>query len=356
VEASTFDVGEVMRSQSSPRLSVVIATFNRRPILERLLRDLARQTVPPPSFEVVVVDDGSREPVRAACEALPLPYALRVIDQANAGAAAARQRGAEGARAELVLFLDDDMEVSDALLEAHLGAHADGARRAVLGPLRRPESHGRAPLFRRWHQTRLEQFYGAVRAGRVALRGWNLYSANLSLRRADLLAVGGFDARLSRSEDAELGMRLEHAGVAIALCDAAWAVNASDHTSVAAWRRDTEVYGATDVRIARKHGDRADASPWRYLASVNPLVPPVMVGAALVPPLSRALGAAAYAAGAALDRVGLEGPAMTGATLAYAIDYLRGVRTELGSGRALLADLARFVSSRGRGAAAGGER
>ncbi|HEX8822207.1 MAG TPA: glycosyltransferase, partial [Archangium sp.] len=45
-----------------PRLSVVVANYNRLDSIQRLLGQFARQTLPPSDFEVVVVDDGSREP------------------------------------------------------------------------------------------------------------------------------------------------------------------------------------------------------------------------------------------------------------------------------------------------------
>ncbi len=334
-----------MDRPTSPRLSVVVATYNRQQSLERLLGQLAEQTLAPDAFEVVVVDDGSRQPVRAALASLALSFPLHLEEQANAGAAAARQRGAGSARAEILVFLDDDMQVGPGFLDAHLAAHPPGSRSAVLGVLRAPTGAWQAPLFHRWHQTRLEEFYAAIRAGRLVPRGWHLYTGNLSLRRDDFLAVGGFDVGLGRSEDAELGMRLESAGVKFELSEEAWAINAGDHTDAALWRAGAVLYGATDVHIARKHPDRRDASVWRYLGKVNPLVPPVIVGAAMVPAFSRALASAIYAVATALDGAGLRRAAFVGTTLTYGLDYLRGYRGELGSAAALLGDLARYLAA-----------
>ena len=75
---------------SAPRLSLVVATFNRPDSLERLLRELAAQTLPKAEFEVVVVDDGSTPPVEARLRAHAAAYPLRVVTQANAGAADGR--------------------------------------------------------------------------------------------------------------------------------------------------------------------------------------------------------------------------------------------------------------------------
>ena len=121
-----------------PTLSVVVATYDRAALLEQLLGDLARQTLSPERFEVVVVDDGSREPVAPRLERLAPPFALRVETQKNAGAAAARHRGVLAARGELLVIVDDDMRVPPEFLEAHLRRHTPGSRKVILGWIRPP--------------------------------------------------------------------------------------------------------------------------------------------------------------------------------------------------------------------------
>src|SRR5450631_34137 len=79
------------------KVSVIMATYNRGPLLVRLLKQIALQTYPMGDLEVVIVDDGSKVPVAPVLEPLKkdLPYPLTVITQANAGAAAARQNAAK---------------------------------------------------------------------------------------------------------------------------------------------------------------------------------------------------------------------------------------------------------------------
>jgi serine acetyltransferase/GT2 family glycosyltransferase len=333
-----------MDSSRRPQASVVIATFNRGALLRRLLDDLAQQTLPAAEFEVVVVDDGSTQPVLPLLAPLAFPFALRVETQQNAGAAAARHRGVTAARAEIVVILDDDMQVEPAFLEAHLRAHPPGTRRAVLGAIRRPPDFEEMPLFERWHQKLLEGFAERAAGGEARLRGNELYTANLSFRREDYLAVGGFDRGLERSEDAELGLRLEAHGVEIGFADQAASVNGSDHTSLEKWRGRSVRYGAFDAVIARKHARVRHASPWRYFESVSPLAAPLLFGPSLLPPAARLAGSAAYAAAAAADRLGWRKLAYTGVGVTYGIDYFRGLRAELG-GLGMLVDLARYLRS-----------
>src|SRR5690242_3284266 len=91
--------------------SVVIATYNRHELLRRLLAQLDDQTLDPSHYEVVVVDDGSNDDVRAALGEYRPRYALRLERQPNAGASAARQRAVELATGAVVVVVDDDMQV-----------------------------------------------------------------------------------------------------------------------------------------------------------------------------------------------------------------------------------------------------
>jgi glycosyltransferase involved in cell wall biosynthesis len=89
-----------------PLVSVVIPTYNGGALLRAAVDSVLAQDYFAP-IEVVVVDDGSTQPVE------PLPADLgtrvvRLIRQPNAGTAAARNRGISAARGEYVAFLDHD--------------------------------------------------------------------------------------------------------------------------------------------------------------------------------------------------------------------------------------------------------
>lgn len=319
-----------------PELSVVMATYNRPLLLERLLGQFARQSLAPERFELVVVDDGSAEPVSARIDPGAYPFALRLLVQANAGAAAARHRGILAARAPLLVIVDDDMQVEPGFLAAHLAAHPAGSRRAVLGRIRAdPELH-EMPFFERWYAHRLDTLAEKVLSGRYTLHGSALYTGNVSLRRADYLAVGGFDPALRRSEDAELGLRLVESGVELAFSDEAVTLHGSDHTSEEVWLRRAFLYGVYDSRIGKKHPHLKDADPWRFLSKLRPAARPFVAAAAVAPSLTRPVSRAALAAVKAADAAGLEQLAFAGSAVVYSMEYFRGVREEAGSLRSAL--------------------
>jgi len=334
--------GEVKpRGAAGPKMSVVIATHNRPVLLRSLLQDLAVQSIDTGSYEVLVVDDGSAEPVAPLLKGHTPSCPLRVLRQDCSGAAAARHRGILEARGEIVLILDDDMHAGPELLAEHLLAHPPGSRRAVMGVILAPPDIHRMPLFERWHQKLLEAFAENASSGRIQLRGHHLYTANLSFRRVDYLAVGGFDRTLACSEDWELGLRLEKAGVEIAFSNKAATVNGSDHKSLASWRSRGFRYGQYEGSIARKHKNIPHASPWRHLESLSPITVPIMVAPALVPPFSYLLGTVSYALACGANRLGFERLAFGATGLTRALDYFRGLEADMG-GVSMLNDLLKF--------------
>ncbi len=333
-------------------ISVVIATYNRPALVERLLRQLATQRLSGRSFEVIVVDDGSSPPVARRLRALELPFTLKVVEQPNAGAAAARNAGAHAASGELLVFVDDDMQIGSDFLQQHLAPHLEGERVVVLGRIRGDPALASMPLFERWHQRLLDRLANDLGTGALQPQGCLLYSGNFSLRRSDYLEVGGFDVSLGHAEDTEFGMRLELAGVKFRFSEEAATLHGSDHTSLQKWRARAGRYGGFDLRISKKHPLLRDASPWHYLFELNPATVPLLMASLVNPEHGGRLATGIIYTALALDRLGLEKPALTGTTVTYALEYFRGARQEAGTLGASLDDLVRYVGRFEKGAGA----
>src|SRR5918999_1052279 len=93
----------------APRLSVVIASRNRRERLRQVLAGLADQRYPADRCEAVVVLDGSSDGSPEMVRGLELPYRVALFEQEHSGVATCRNRGAHEASHPVVLFLDDDV-------------------------------------------------------------------------------------------------------------------------------------------------------------------------------------------------------------------------------------------------------
>jgi len=315
--------------QDGPWISVVIATFNRQDLLRRLLVQLDEQSLEPARFEVIAVDDGSKEDTRAALADLRTRYDLRIERQENAGAAVARQRGVDLARGKIIVVVDDDMQVKPSFLERHLARHEDD-RTVALGRLRPDAKLAEMPLFERFYARVLAAKAEAFAAGDAQVRGHDVYTGNVSFPRALFLEAGGFDARFRALEDEELGIRLEKAGARFTFANDAESVHGSDWTSMAKWMERAYRDGVYQAKVSRKHPDHPESSPWRHLPSLNPVSRPFMALSLAAPSSTRLLAGAAIRTAAAFDKIGLEPVAIAGATFVYGLQYYRGVRQETG--------------------------
>jgi GT2 family glycosyltransferase len=236
-------------------ISVVVPTYQRRASVIRLCASLARQTVPAGEFELVVSIDGSDDGTGEALARTAAPYLLRTLWQPNRGRAAALNAGVLAATGELIVLLDDDMEPVPRFLTAHRRAHADGARRGVMGaaPM---NFDGLARPATRYVSAKFNGHLDNLRRPGYTRRLTDFYSGNFSIRREVLLAVGGFDEdfRIYGNEDLELSLRLTKAGVDIVYDPEALANQYTDK-DFAALARDSTAEGRTAVLFARKHPD-----------------------------------------------------------------------------------------------------
>jgi len=117
----------------TPSLSIVIPIYNEPAWIGRVVNDAraAIRAAPFSPVEFVIVDDGSDEPTRQVLDGIAAgDPTVRVVRQENAGRFAARRRGIEEARGELVLLLDSRVSLRpDALRFVADALEADPAKR-----------------------------------------------------------------------------------------------------------------------------------------------------------------------------------------------------------------------------------
>ena len=130
-----------------PRLSVIVPVYNAAPYLRDCVDSLLAQRVA--DYEVVLVDDGSKDGSGAICDELagkdPRVVALH---KENGGACSARNCGIDHARGEFIVFVDGDDLVTDEHLEHLMESDADmvvtglqkfGAKNGTEKPARRDD-------------------------------------------------------------------------------------------------------------------------------------------------------------------------------------------------------------------------
>jgi GT2 family glycosyltransferase len=234
------------------KISVIVATHDRRDVLARTLPTLLSQDFPTDEYEVVVVIDGSSDGTRELLDETKSNCALKVIEQSNRGLAAARNAGLKAVRGEVVLFIDDDLVCDPNLLREHLMLHDSGAPRVVSGSvLTSPESP-------RGLATDLEEEEGrSVQATNSDIEispDKGVVCANSSVGRELLVKVGGFDERfLFALEDVDLGLRLSKMGAQFMFCSNALAYQIYVKTVSQLVYNDAPWYGRSEVLLCRKH-------------------------------------------------------------------------------------------------------
>ena len=188
--------------EEQPVISVIIPTFGR-PALARsaVLSVLGQQT--PAAFELLVVDDGGTPTAAEGLNDIQDPR-LRLLRIDNGGPARARNTGMREARGRIIAFMDDDCTAEPGWLAAGFARFADGVV-MVQGPVAPPRPA--SPL--EWH-------FMNTGAHRHDL------TCNLFVRRADALAVDGFDERfkMPAGEDFDFCARVEKRGSVVVAADA----------------------------------------------------------------------------------------------------------------------------------------
>jgi glycosyltransferase involved in cell wall biosynthesis len=199
-------------------ISVVIPTRDRSAILDETLTRLGRQSGEV-AFEVIVIDDASRDGTPTAVREHPAHAALdiRLLEQPSPlGPAAARNRALDAAAAPVCLFLNDDTWPHGDLVERHARFHRETPepKAALLGSIVLPADPSPTPFMRLFAELSFD--YEGVDPRNAG--GGRFFTANVSAKIELLREVGGFDESfpLAAHEDLDLGLRLEKRGMRLA--------------------------------------------------------------------------------------------------------------------------------------------
>jgi len=199
-----------------PDYSVIVPTYERLAALARCLDALGAQTLERDRFEVIVVDDGSREPPRTVVARAAQSCDVRMIEQSNAGPAAARNTGARAARGAYVVFTDDDcrpdpgwLRAIDAMAASHPGCAIGGRVVNALGD----------GIYSSASQLLIEFLYEYFNVDDSGARFF--ITSNLALPAETFHRIGGFDDSfpLAAAEDRDLCDRWREAGLPMVYCD-----------------------------------------------------------------------------------------------------------------------------------------
>lgn len=189
-----------------PEISCIVCTYNRQDFIVRCLEALSRQSLDPRRYEIIVVDNRSKDNtpqlIQNFTEAHPALQIAYVYEE-NQGLSYARNRGAKVAKADFLTYIDDDAVADPHLLEeilrmftAHPFAGCIGGRIELALPKEMPW----------WYFDAFVGYFSGfdLRTATITRISevWQLpYGANFSVAKKVLEEMGGFSVHLGRKGD-----------------------------------------------------------------------------------------------------------------------------------------------------------
>jgi glycosyltransferase involved in cell wall biosynthesis len=276
-------------------ISIIIPALNEEKMIGRCLESLTKLDFARERFEVILVDNGSRDNTLAIAESFNDRLNVRILQRTGVRISALRNTGAQVASGNILAFLDADcLAPCDWLDRIFILAPADGA--GVLG------AHYLLPEDSSWVGRTWHLYQEAPKAGEVS----HIPAGDLIMRRDDFLELGGFDETIQTNEDYELCERARAAGMKVRAFPEIGVVHLGTAQSLKVFFRKQAWHGTHVIKVFlrdvfRSHNRKAVFfAAYTFLCLVaavvgiawalvwhGPWMLPVMAGAALcLPPMA----------------------------------------------------------------------
>jgi glycosyltransferase involved in cell wall biosynthesis len=195
---------------SKPLVSVIIPTYNRAHVVGEAIDSVLAQSYA--HIEIIVVDDGSTDETLGRLHSYR--DKIRVAQQANAGPAAARNRGIAIARGELIAFLDSDDIWLPPKIERQVNLMARAGESVpccLCNIMMKWKSGDRASFDISSLQPSFEEGVW-LNPDEVLSTRFVLFNQGIIIRRHVLDKIGAFDESIRYLEDYEFPLRLSLEG------------------------------------------------------------------------------------------------------------------------------------------------
>lgn len=197
-------------------LTIVVCTYNRAELLNDLLKSLALQIGNNEYFEIIVVDNNSKDDTAKVVQNYIKRYKnFRIVEETRQGLAYSRNRGWEEAKGKWVAYIDDDAIVHADYINRALIHIKEGVFHCIGGAYLPWYRDGRANWYKDAYGSNLtvQETLGELPHEKFASGG------NLLVLRSAIESIGGFPVELGMSgdnisygEDTKLQIKLRDAG------------------------------------------------------------------------------------------------------------------------------------------------
>ncbi|MFN7926412.1 MAG: glycosyltransferase [Blastocatellia bacterium] len=227
-----------------PKVSVVICAYNSASTMEDCLSSLQRLRYP--NYEVIVVNDGSRD----ATPEIARRYPFQLINIPNGGLSAARNLGLQAATGEIVAYTDSDVRVDEDWLSFLVQPFLTSDVVGVGGP-------NIVPTDDDWVSQCVAHSPGGPT--HVLLNDTiaeHIPGCNMAFRKWALDEIGGFDPTYTKAgDDVDICWRLQARGGQLAFSPAALVWHHHRNSAKAYWRQQVG-YGEGESFLSQRHAEK----------------------------------------------------------------------------------------------------
>ncbi|GEN72334.1 glycosyltransferase family 2 protein [Chryseobacterium lathyri] len=260
-------------------ISVIIPTYNRVDTLFKCLHHLENQSIGTENYEVIIVDDCSTDNTQEFCKNYTLKSKnVRYIrNDKNLGQATTRNVGIRVSKGDIVLFLDNDLLMSNTFLEAHLKLYKvkQNENIAIVSNVTYQPNDLDKTNFGRFIQSRAIGYRSEkyMRGIDVSDLPSNFFAGGgSSCKKDDAFKIGLFEEGLKKygSEDELFGYRLRKAGFKIVFCTEAKLIHYDSNILPHYWRIKYKELGRYSLKtLKEKEPELIKNSLYDLLMPVN---------------------------------------------------------------------------------------
>lgn len=203
---------------ATSHLSLIIPVYNRPNEVEELLDSLTRQSET--NFEVVIVEDGSKDTCQHVVEAFKDKLDVSYSYIPNGGPGNARNYGAKQSKGDYLIVLDSDCILPPDYIKSVNKELKETGADAFGGPDKASDSFTDVQKAINYSMT---SFFttGGIRGGKKKMDKFYPRSFNMGVRREVYQALGGF-SRMRFGEDIDFSIRIFKGGYTCRLFPGAW--------------------------------------------------------------------------------------------------------------------------------------
>jgi GT2 family glycosyltransferase len=223
-----------------PRVSVIVCSYNGASTIRDCCEALTRLSYP--TYEVIVVDDGSTDDTAAIAG----QYDVVLIRTENRGLSNARNIGLAAATGEIVAYIDDDAYPDPEWLTYLAATFLNTSHVGIGGPNLPPT--GKRPIA----ECVAQAPGGPVHVLITDREAEHIPGCNMAFRRDALEAIGGFDPRFrTAGDDVDVCWRLRERGWTLGFHPGALVWHHPRDSVRAYWKQQTG-YGRAEAMLERK--------------------------------------------------------------------------------------------------------